>query len=116
MKVQNVPLGVDHYGLNEFRSRNDANYKIILQKLLEVISPQVSQRQMLYSVPFTTVNSYTERPTLSQAIEEKLDRSQSHAQVPHTLVIHGLGGTGKSQLALKYAENHKREFSPISQE
>ena len=108
MKVQNVGLPVDHYGLNKFGSRDDANYKIILRKLLEVISPQISQRQMLYSVPFATVNSYTERPTLSQEIEEKLDRSQSRA-----LVIHGLGGTGKSQLALKYAENHKKEFNPI---
>ena len=113
MKVQNVPLPVDHYGLNKFWSRNDASYKIILQKLLEVISPQISQRQTLYSVPFATVNSYTERSTLSRDIEEKLDKSQSRAQVPHALVIYGLGGTGKSQLALKYAENHRKELNPI---
>ncbi|KAI4154247.1 MAG: hypothetical protein LQ340_001792 [Diploschistes diacapsis] len=113
MKVQNIPLPVDHYGLNKFGSKNDANYKIILQKLLEVISPQISQRQVLYSVPFTTINSYTERPTLSREIEEKLNRSQSRAQVPHALVVYGLGGTGKSQLALKYAETHRKDFSPI---
>ena len=113
MKVQNVEFPVNYYGLNKFGSRDDANYKILLRKLLEVISPQISQRQMLYSVPFATVNSYTERPALSREIEEKLDKSQSDAQVPHALVIHGLGGTGKSQLALKYAENHRRDFNPI---
>ena len=113
MNVQNIPLPIDHYGLNKFISRGDANYKIILQKLLEVISPRIEQRQMLYSVPFATVNSYTERSTLSRAIEEKLNKSQSDAQVPHALVIHGLGGTGKSQLALNYAENHRKDFNPI---
>ena len=113
MKVQNIPLPLDHYGLNKFGSRNDANYKIILQKLLEVISPQILQKQIFYSVPFATVNSYTERSTLSRDIEEKLTKSQSRAQVPHALVIHGLGGTGKSQLALKYAETHRKELNPI---
>ena len=67
----------------------------------------------MYSVPFATVNSYTERSTLSREIEERLDKSQSRTQVPHALFIHGLGGTGKSQLALKYAQDHRKEFNPI---
>jgi tetratricopeptide (TPR) repeat protein len=35
------------------------------------------------------------------------------ASVPHALVIHGLGGTGKTQLALKYVEDYKDKYNPI---
>ena len=85
----------------------------IRDKLLEAIVPIVTQRPLLYSVPITTVNNYTDRHVLAYQINEKLNVIQSNCQVPHALVIHGLGGTGKSQLALKYAEDHKKEYSPI---
>jgi predicted ATP-dependent serine protease len=35
------------------------------------------------------------------------------ANVRHTVMIHGLGGTGKSQLALRYAEDHKDRYDTI---
>jgi tetratricopeptide (TPR) repeat protein len=35
------------------------------------------------------------------------------ASVPHAVAICGLGGTGKSQLALKYAEDKKEQYNPI---
>jgi len=35
------------------------------------------------------------------------------ASVRHTTVIYGLGGTGKSQLALRFAEDHKDRYDPI---
>lgn len=44
MKVQNIGLPVNHYGLNKFGAKN-ADYKIILNKLLEVIKPVVPQKQ-----------------------------------------------------------------------
>ena len=33
--------------------------------------------------------------------------------VPRILILHGLGGIGKTQLALKFVEEHKADFSPI---
>lgn len=112
-KVDNIPLPVDHYGLNKFGSR-DENYGMILQKLLETIRPIASQKQRrLYSVPIGTVESYTERPRLLAAVNEKLRVSHPKASVPHALTIYGLGGTGKTQLALKYVEDHQDDYNPI---
>lgn len=51
--------------------------------------------------------TYTQRHNLSERLAEKIGISHENASVPHAVVIHGLGGTGKSQLALKFAEDHK---------
>jgi hypothetical protein len=111
--VQNIGLPVDHYGLNKFGARN-TNYKIILSKLLEVITPLASQIQhSLYSVPLETVGSFTERRALLSEIEEKLRTRDVSRHRPHAVAIYGLGGTGKTQLALKYIEDHEDEYNPI---
>ena len=67
----------------------------------------------LYSVPLETVHSYTERRTLSSTIKEKLHICHQNDSVPHALALYGLGGTGKTQLALKFVEDHKEEYNPI---
>jgi tetratricopeptide (TPR) repeat protein len=111
--VQNIGLPVDHSGLNKFEAK-DANYVALRSKLLEVITPVVSQRQhTLYSVPLETVGSFTERHTISSAIEEKLRTCDASRPRPYAVAIYGLGGTGKTQLALKYIEDHKGEYNPI---
>ncbi|KAL8909884.1 MAG: hypothetical protein Q9171_004797 [Xanthocarpia ochracea] len=96
-----------------FGSKNE-NYRMISRKLLETITPIVSQKQRrLYSVPIGTVESYTERHRLSATVNEKLHVPHQKASVPHALTIHGLGGTGKTQLALKYVKDHQDDYNPI---
>ncbi|KAF2867143.1 hypothetical protein BDV95DRAFT_598272 [Massariosphaeria phaeospora] len=112
-RVENIGLSVDHYGLNKFQSKDD-NYHSILRKILSLIEPIAAQKQRrLYSVPINTVDTYTERPKLSAAVAKGLRVRHEKASVPYALAIHGLGGTGKTQLAMKYVEDHKDEYSPI---
>ena len=66
-----------------------------------------------YGVPVETVQSYTERPELWKELEEKLQVRHEKARVPHAVALQGLGGVGKSQLALKYAESKKHQYNPI---
>lgn len=56
---------------------------------------------------------YTQRHGLFQTITEKLSVLHEKSSVPHALATHRLGGTGKTQLALKYAEDFKDEHNPI---
>lgn len=67
----------------------------------------------MYSVPLETVHTYTERRNLSSMIEEKLRRPCNNDSLAHALVIYGLGGTGKTQLTLKFTENRREEYNPI---
>jgi hypothetical protein len=111
---ENFGLSVDHSGLNKYTSRDDENYKKILGKLLDIIKPIASQKQhQLYSVPITAVESYVMRAALSTKIETELRVQSQEGGGPRVLLVHGLGGTGKSQLVRQYIEDHKNEYNPI---
>ncbi|KJZ69751.1 hypothetical protein HIM_10862 [Hirsutella minnesotensis 3608] len=110
--VSNIGLSVDHYGLNKFGSRND-NYDTILSRLVKITISSARPMKHHYVVPVETVPSYTQRDGLWKELEEKLEIRHKEASVPHAVAIHGLGGAGKSQLALKYAESKRDRYNPI---
>jgi hypothetical protein len=66
-----------------------------------------------YAVPLETVNTYTERAELSKELERKLKIRHEKASFPYAAALYGLGGTGKSQLALDYAEKHRDQYNPV---
>ncbi|KAI0097334.1 hypothetical protein GGR51DRAFT_566660 [Nemania sp. FL0031] len=108
----NFGLSVDHYGLNKFASR-DANYQFVLSKLRAVVFSLAASAKRTYAVPLKTVASYTQREGLWSELQNKIRISHANAPVPYAVAISGLGGVGKSQLALKYAETYKDRYDPI---
>ncbi|GKT48180.1 nephrocystin-3 [Colletotrichum spaethianum] len=110
--VRNIGLPVDHYGLNKFGSRSAA-YETIKSKLLEVTKDLAKQAKHHYSVPLEKVDTYTERVKVSKELEDKLELRREKAGVPHAAVLHGLGGSGKSQIALDYAQRQRDRYNPI---
>lgn len=46
-------------------------------------------------------------------IERKLRIRHEGSSVPYAVAVHGLGGTGKSELAMRYITVHKHEFDTI---
>ncbi|MFF5156518.1 FxSxx-COOH system tetratricopeptide repeat protein [Streptomyces sp. NPDC000348] len=77
--------------------------------------------QLMQSTPTTTpaimVNvplrntSFVGRQALLSAVEEQLGAQDTAAVLPHAL--HGLGGVGKSQLALEYIYTHQHEYKVV---
>jgi hypothetical protein len=59
------------------------------------------------------VSSYIRRDQLWKDLEEKLKVRHKGADISYAVVLHGLGGSGKSQLAFKYAECKREEFNPV---
>ncbi|KZL80862.1 alpha beta-hydrolase [Colletotrichum incanum] len=110
--VRNIGLPVDHYGLNKFGSRS-ASYETIRSKLFEVTKHLAQLAKHHYFVPLEKVDTYTERVKLSRDHDEKLRIRHEKAGVPHAVVLHGLGGTGKSQMALDYAQRQRDRYNPI---
>jgi hypothetical protein len=112
-KADSIGLPVDHYGLNKFRKESD-DYKTVMGRLANLIILLLySERKQFLSVPPNKIETYTERRASSATVVEKLRIRHEHARVPHALAIHGLGGSGKTQLALKYIEDHKREYRTV---
>lgn len=111
-KVENIGLPVNHFNLNKFQSRNES-YQRLLSKLVEVMTSSVQPVKSHYAVPGQTVQSYVQRDALWQELDEKMHILHENTDVPYAVAIHGLGGTGKSQLALKYVEHNKDRYNPI---
>jgi hypothetical protein len=111
-RVKNFGLSVDHYGLNKFSSR-DVNYQNLLLNLREVILSLAMEAKCSYVVPLEMVESYMQREELWSELEDKMRVRHYNASIPYAVTITGLGGVGKSQLALKFAETHKDHYNPI---
>ena len=80
---------------------------------MEPLHQLLSRLRGRFSVPLRNASSYVDRPELSLALEKKLDEGESETDSPTTLLIHGLGGTGKTQLALRHVEKHKDSYDPV---
>ncbi|MET8828514.1 FxSxx-COOH system tetratricopeptide repeat protein [Streptomyces sp. NPDC004610] len=65
---------------------------------------------LLVNVPLRNT-SFVGRQALLRAVEEQLDAQDTAAVLPNAL--HGLGGVGKSQLALEYIYSHQHEYRVI---
>jgi hypothetical protein len=64
-------------------------------------------------VPFATVPTYTERPHLTEELGVKLGKRHGGAGLAYATAVTGLGGTGKTQLVLRYIEGHEEEYDTI---
>ncbi|PMD17725.1 hypothetical protein NA56DRAFT_605582, partial [Hyaloscypha hepaticicola] len=112
--VQNIGLPVDHSGLNKFKSRS-IEYKLVLNALVSLIeeSRHIVQHHLDDSVLQSTVSVYVERDVLSRMLESKLQALKDGSDILHAVILYGLGGSGKSQLVLRYVETHRRRYSHI---
>jgi hypothetical protein len=64
------------------------------------------------SVSLAVVSTYAERPQLSQELVEKLSKAQG-AELAHAVAVIGLGGTGKTQLVLRYIQRHQEQYDTV---
>ncbi|GAA4014321.1 FxSxx-COOH system tetratricopeptide repeat protein [Streptomyces plumbiresistens] len=65
---------------------------------------------LLVNVPLRNT-SFVGRQTLLRSVEEQLSAQDTAAVLPHAL--HGLGGVGKSQLALEYIYTHQHDYKVV---
>ncbi|WP_324604885.1 FxSxx-COOH system tetratricopeptide repeat protein [Streptomyces xylophagus] len=65
---------------------------------------------LLVNVPLRNT-SFVGRMRLLEAVEEQLSAQDTAAVLPHAL--HGMGGVGKSQLALEYVYRHQQDYKVI---
>ncbi|CAK7237004.1 hypothetical protein SBRCBS47491_009829 [Sporothrix bragantina] len=110
--VINIAFRTNHFGLNKF-SDKDENYKTLCSQLVRILKGGIKTTERLYAVPLKPVNTYTERHELQQKIEQGLQIRHENRSIPHAVAIIGMAGTGKSQLALNFAETHKEQYNPI---
>ncbi|MFH8469996.1 FxSxx-COOH system tetratricopeptide repeat protein [Streptomyces sp. NPDC017991] len=73
-------------------------------------TPATGDPALMVNVPLRN-NSFVGRMGLLRTVKDELRARDTAAVLPHAL--HGLGGVGKSQLALEYVYRHQREYNVI---
>ncbi|KAK4983550.1 hypothetical protein LTR50_007158 [Elasticomyces elasticus] len=122
----NVTRGLEDVGLEESKKRKEiaaATRRYIgaqeVRKQMQACAKNVGGKE--YSGEYRTdfdlkgvprVNKFVERPAQMAELERVLlPRRQSCRQ--RVFVLHGLGGIGKTQLAVEFARLHHRKFSSV---
>jgi len=59
------------------------------------------------------VTNYVSRPYLHRQIKEQLHDGRQDTTDTRILVVHGLGGSGKSQLVINYVREYREDYSTI---
>jgi hypothetical protein len=84
---------------------------------VEVFNTTAVGEHLKYRIPFSlkgvpVVGKFAERPRDTQALERAL-LQESGVDERRLLVLHGLGGMGKTQLAVNFARRHQNRFSSV---
>jgi len=134
--IEHLSSNTDHRGLVRFEHSLDGRYVSVIEKLKGMaaeahrafLQPRSRSGYFLgkgsphsagaihssrcVSVPFATAPTFTERPQLSQELLERLGKAHGTGLAHATAVI-GLGGTGKTQLVLRYIEERQENYDTI---
>jgi hypothetical protein len=78
------------------------------QKPREPINP-TRDDPCISPVSLSPVSTYVDRPALSKDMSSKMGKPCGNKSLVHALAVTGLGGTGKTQLVLRYIEQHKQK-------
>ncbi len=64
------------------------------------------------NIPFVSIGSvFSGRASLLQGIHETLAAPGDRTERPHALVVHGMGGVGKTRLTVEYAHAHAGAYA-----
>ncbi|KAH6667779.1 P-loop containing nucleoside triphosphate hydrolase protein [Halenospora varia] len=108
-----VSVHANHRDMVKFRTENDNGFKRLIGDLMrwqgETRSTTNAIYQPYYYLPFRKNRQFVGRTTILETLEKKLSIEQSE-----TVALVGLGGIGKTQVALQFAysvKTNKQEYS-----
>lgn len=75
---------------------------------------QAQQDNKYFEVPLDSNKNYIERPSITSQLEDLLKPPKSNAASRAVrVVLYGLGGAGKTELAVRFAERHRRRYKAV---
>ena len=118
---ESVPLEATHRGLSKFASIDDENYtrvKRAIQNNVDHIKKRRTEEheRHVFAVPFRirgvpVIGAFVGRNDILDLMEDHLlPAGEKRLRV---LALQGLGGIGKSQLAIEYAIRHQLDYTAI---
>ncbi|KAM0252581.1 hypothetical protein ACHAQJ_007618, partial [Trichoderma viride] len=121
-----IPLNSDHSMMVKFGNRSDEGYTSALHKLQQfeqeaynVVKARFSRVQrtstVKYFVPYTSNPDFVGRSEILKILKDQLGHTQQASSTSQARAsLYGLGGTGKTQIALEYAFQLQKTHPTVS--
>jgi len=66
-----------------------------------------------FEIPLDTNKNYVERQKLDSQLESLLSTHTHEPSAARRVVLYGLGGSGKTEMAVRFAERHRNDYVAI---
>ena len=98
----------------EVRLRTDKGKNTELLTAIEMLKDNNIKNDKIpcYYIPFGINEQFYGREDILQKVKKVLDREEGDCRCK-SLVLHGLGGVGKTKIALQYVNNSRNKFDAI---
>ncbi|KAJ4382592.1 hypothetical protein N0V86_001814 [Didymella sp. IMI 355093] len=117
-------LSRTHFDMNKFEDAEEEDFEIVaevIQSMVEASSELLRARSQYagrHEVDFSLrgvpeIGRFVPRNAEMQQLEKILLNTQRAAGRRNVAAVHGLGGIGKTQLAVEFARKHKGSFSGV---
>ncbi|KAF8252047.1 hypothetical protein K440DRAFT_658315 [Wilcoxina mikolae CBS 423.85] len=125
-------INSNHSDMVKFSSRFDPNYKVVQGRIREMVAsaPEVIRRRierisrntggedrLSYRIPpqlpYAKNHKFTGRARELEAMRNLLWPANTSGIHQRRLLLHGLGGIGKTQLTIEYAHKYRDDFTSI---
>jgi hypothetical protein len=105
-----IPVDATHRDMCRFDSPKGKTYKAIVRGIKRIIqgpNPVEIKNEYLL-VPHTVSQHFTGRHEMLQVLKDKLVPNRI-VKDQRRFVLYGLGGSGKTQMSLKFAHDHEEK-------
>ncbi|KAN0110209.1 hypothetical protein V8E51_006596 [Hyaloscypha variabilis] len=107
---EQIPVAADHREICRFATPKDKTYRMVIQSIKRIQQgSQIYVTNEFYDVPHSASLQFTGRDDIREQLDESL-LPYRNSKTQQRFVLHGLGGSGKTQIALKFAEDNRHSF------
>ena len=102
-----IPVEATHRDICRFATPKSKTYKDVVRKIKRIQQgSEVQVKSEFYVVPHSTSTHFTGRNEVRKKLSDSLLSYQT-SKTQQIFVLYGLGGSGKTQIALKFAEDNR---------
>lgn len=106
-----IPVNADHRQMCRFTTPQDVTYKTFVQSIRQILKSNKEVENRHYIVPHVVNPDFTGRYDIRQRLSDTLVTDRHMKPIgQQRFVLYGMRGAGKTQICLKFAQDHRDQF------